>query len=584
MTERFELKLDRSGDQIDFTAFGRHIPEAGTALQPRQRPGVDLDQIERLRQGDAPLGTVTQLSQLVSSWLLGLDLNPQLETAVNALGEEQLRVIFHIDERLRKDAELGDLLADLPFELLTLQGDIVPLVLSPRIAAFIHRLSKVPSARPAGMPRTAPLRVLMVHANPLSLGGQVPSPAPLRDAIEALAAEVGPNLVEVDILTREAGPGVIGEPTRDGLWQALRGGIYHVLVFLGHGGREQLRDDVLPLALLYLESEDGSRQNPVRADVLATELHNNPIPVVLLVGCLTAAEVPAGERDSVLGAMPVAMRGNQGMAQALVNSSSGVQVAVGMRYRLESDDALDFLGEFFESLLRTEPGDVDAAVHAGRERLHAADRFPGTYSAPVVYRVMGEEPMFGFLAAPPQVVVKEKFQKPRTIFWQMIAAAGSEETVQAAGTALANVDAELVADMVAQAPLLLPVYQIAGPNEAVEMPVRLHGTLTPDVIEGKLVIEGEGVAIAGVVASDAARNSGYRVLPEIEGSEAFFRIQPRDDHDGSPLPEGEIMTVTVQVGDRTGVVYPVRIEILEVEPHAVIGPVNNAVIVPPAAR
>ncbi len=583
MTERLELRMNRNGDDIDFTAFGRHIPGAGQALLPRQKPDIEPDQIERLRQGNAPLGMVNQLTHRVSSWLLGVDLKPLIDAAVSNLGNERLRFVFHIDERLRKDPDLGDFLADLPFELLTLNDNMVPLVLTPQIAAFIHRLSKVPSARVTRTSRSAPLRVLIVHANPESLGGQVPSPGPLRDTIAALSQEIGPNLVEADVLSREDGPGVIGLPTVDGLWTALRGGIYDVLVFLGHGGREQLRDDVLPLSLIYLESRDGSRQEAVRADVLATELHNNPIPVVLLVGCMTAAAVPADIQDALLEIMPLAMRGNQGMAQALVNSSSGVEVAVGMRYRLEGEDALDFLREFFKSLLRTEPGNVDTAVHAGRERLHAISGFSGAYSAPVVYRVMGEEPMFGFLAAPPEVVVEERYQGIREAFWSLLGQTGSEETLRTVGATLANSDAELVEKMTKKAPLLMPVHQIAGRNEVVSVPVRLHGALNVDVLEGKVVLAGEGGTLGPIETSDAARESGFRVLDDRDGEDVFFRIQRRGDQNQGPLPEDEIMSLTVNVGDQTGMIYLVAIEILDVEPGAVICPVNNAVIVPLAA-
>jgi hypothetical protein len=580
MTEQFELRMNLNGDQVDFTAFGRNLAAGGQPLQSRQKPPLDTELVERLRQGDAQLGLITTASQLVSSWMLGVDLGHLLDTAVNNLGEEKLRVIFHIDDRLRKHPELGDVLADLPFELLVLGGDIVPLVLSPRIAAFIHRLNKVPSASSSPVTRAAPLRVLIVHANPLSLGGQVPSPAHLLERIVELGAEIGPSMIQLDILSREEGLGAVGLPTSDGLWNTLRRGSYDILVFLGHGGREQVRDDVLPLSLLYLESEDGSQSEAVRADVLATELHNNPVPVVLLVGCLTAAEVPTAIRDDVLGAMPVAMRGNQGMAQALVNSSSGVQVAVGMRYRLESDDALDFLIEFFESLLQTAPGNVDASIHAGREKLHAANRFPGAYSAPVVYRVVSEEPMFGFLAAPPQVVVDPVFQTARSLFWSQLAglSIANLAVVNSLRDVLCRLETELVQKMGEHGALLVPEWRLGSPGEAVEVPIKLHGAVNVDELEGNLVVDGPDTVITNLAASGSIQDS-YLVLSAQDGNQAFFRIQ-RKPASSNPLPEGEVMTVRLQLGASAGVLYPMNIDLSRVVPRVPLSPVNSVVIVP----
>src|SRR5262249_23833827 len=91
-------------------------------------------------------------------------------------------------------------------------------------------------------------------------------------------------------------------------------------------------------------------------------------------------------------------------------SDSGVQLAVGMRYKLDTDLAKEFLVQFFDALLgAANRGNVEAAVREGRTRIYQSYPNLSSWSAPVIYRnldksnaSLGKEPMFSFLRSPPK--------------------------------------------------------------------------------------------------------------------------------------------------------------------------------------
>ena len=146
---------------------------------------------------------------------------------------------------------------------------------------------------------------------------------------------------------------------------------------------------------------------PVTADKLAVLLRSHPVPTVLLIGCLTAVD-PADPRPNAaqiralaLAATPQWMRGSLGVAQAFVDSEAGVQFAVGMQYRLEQDNAVGFLNEFFFSLLHGNPGHVRGRGARGARAPAFGSPQPQSWSAPVVFRALDDEPMFAFLARLP---------------------------------------------------------------------------------------------------------------------------------------------------------------------------------------
>ncbi len=585
MNKDFTLQMRPDPNGIAITAqFAPSFPQAGKNLDIRAIPQLPDNETNALRFGDANQAVVDNMTKAVSNWLLGKDLETPLETALSQLSpQEKLRLIFYVDERLRADPNLGVTLADLPFELLKLPGDAVPLILSPKLGAMLHLLEKVPFASVSTTQRTPPLRVLIVHANPKFLGGQVPNPLPIRQQILDLGAALGPNRVEVDVLSRVQGEGVVGLPTRAGLWTRLHDfPAYDILIYLGHGGTDQTFQDLAPIAFLQLEDANGEKPDRLTPDVLAAELQNRPVPVVLLVGCLTAAEVPANELDGLKEAMPRAMRGNQGVAQALVNSSSGVQLAVGMRFRLETNDAQVFLASFFRSLLKYNPGNVEAAVHLAREELNAISPFKGSPASPVVFRVLSDEPMFEWLVRHDLILPDPKLLQLRDIFWRDLAAQSAQSPSVALDSrrqVLDRLQDQIIADMCTHGPVLAAMWKDAAPDDTVSLPVVLRGQLELRELEGKLIVDGAGAAIQGLEGTTALRAAGYRLLRELEGSQAYFRIQPRDNATGKP-PEGALMEAQVKLAPTPGVIYPLTLEILQREPAHPLGLLNNAIIVP----
>jgi hypothetical protein len=584
MKNDFLVEIARDVNGIAFTAFGKTLAQMGQKLAPRTPPNLPTVLIDELRQGNPSPNSVLDATNRVSQWVLGNDLHPYLNAAILGPSGEPLRLIFSIENELRRHADLGDVLADIPLELLLLPGDIVPLVLSPKIAAFIHLLDKLPCAQTSITQRNPPLRVLMVHSNPQELGGAVPDPFQIRQEILQSGQHLGSGLVEVDVLSRKTGNGVKGLPTREGLWEQLRdvSRSYDILVYLGHGDRAQSREDLPPLGLLYLETTNGVAGDPVTADILAGELYNNPVPVVLLMGCLTAADLPTGLGTQILARMPKAMRGNQGVAQALVNSSSGVQIAIGMRSKLESDDARHFLQAFFESLLHDKPGNIEAAVHAGRRKLHAVSPYYASWSAPMMFRVLSDEPMFDFLASPPAITIDAKDQGYRTLFWNWLAGRSLSkdmpEPITSLTQGLKDLETQLKQTIQTRAPLLMPEWQIGLRDQTIKLPIQLYGQLNVDKLEGNLVVDGEGISIVKVESSPELR-IGYLLYPAIDGSQVHFRIERKSAGSG-PLPQGLLMDAFLKLGSATSVRYPVNLSELKSHPHSMVCPGNSVVIVP----
>ena len=228
-----------------------------------------------------------------------------------------------------------------------------------------------PRRRPPGAVAAAqswPFKVLLVRAFPPDLD-PVPEVAPLVGKILAAGAAYGAGMVQVDVLSREA---AIDRPAT---WAAFKERLqeeknYNMLVFLGHAELAPALAGGEPVAQLYMEAEDGQGSQPIDAPQLARLLADCPVDVVVLAGCLTAAEPVAGAVRARSGA--------QGVAQALVNSSdAGVEVAVAMRTELRTTAAVTFLQSFFKSLLNPKPnakgvvsgGNIDTAVRAARTEL-----------------------------------------------------------------------------------------------------------------------------------------------------------------------------------------------------------------------
>ncbi|MCW5853651.1 MAG: CHAT domain-containing protein [Anaerolineae bacterium] len=390
----FKIDMTPDGDRVRLRLTDRANP-AGRDFAPRPLPQIAAEVLDRLRQDEATAEEVAVIQQALAEWLLGGGVDAFLQAALAALTENnRLRLVLNIHP------QLWSALSELPFELLPWGND--PLLLHPKVASLVYQLPETGAAAPLDAP--TPLRILLVRASPDDLG-PVPKGAPLRDRWTALGqgGNGGGPRVQVDLVSRDE-PGTLGAATWTTVRQRLKETRYHLLVYLGHGQVDLSTSSAAGALMLEAQPDTQGRvySSPVRAATLATWLHNYPTPVVVLASCLTAFEGVDERRQAVFTRLaPAWARGNQGVAQALVNSPSGVRVGIGMRYNLNIEAAETLLGTLVESLLQTEGGDIEAAVRAARLEMQASDDTSPAWSAPVVFTAPGPPLVLPGLAAPP---------------------------------------------------------------------------------------------------------------------------------------------------------------------------------------
>lgn len=544
------------------------------------RPPFQLSEpeIAELRRGDAQPALVQQVEDRLHHWLVVNGIGPYVAQNLPGPAIDRLRLVFSINERLEAT------LADVPIELLEVNGDI--LALRPDVD-IVHLLPRTSAAQGSVAPPDWPLRILIVRSNPGDLGGAVPAATPMCDYIQQIGNQQGPALVRIDLLSNE--PGATQPPTWEALREQLRKVGYHVLVYLGHGDLVETFVGLPPSGVLQLESSDGQTHVSVSSEQLKYALQNRPVPAVLLVGCLTAAQVPANIRALIDQELPRWMRGSQGVAQALVNSQGGPQFAVGMRYRLDDQAAEAFLRAFFRSLIELAPGDLEAAVRSGRRELHAISPYPPSWSAPVIFRSPGEEPTFPFLArlpALPPDPADERDQSYRQSAWsalvQLPRSTRRPESEAFPREVLAEAERRLIERAVGKGAAVLIIGDAeAQPNQLVKVQIRLHGQLDVRTVEGKLLATTQGVTFQSLTRTQALKDSGFHVLAQVDGGEVFFRIVRDGIMGNAILPEGPLFEATLSVGEAFSVIYQITLEHIETEPQRIVRSFSNAILVPP---
>ena len=602
MSLEFRIDIAPNGQNLRLNLLSKMpgVPDAG---QPFVRtlpiPNLSDADLDDLRRGNAQKPVVDQVTEHIRDWLLNVDLDPYLRTALAGPPGESVRLVFSIN-----DEELRTKLSNVPFELCSLSGGgAVPLALHGKVASIVHLLPKVGVPPLAPNSGTWPLRVLIVRSNPLDLGGSVPPAAKTREEIhEVIDAQpkLDRDLVQVHVLSSEVSPDLAGKPTLDNLKKQLQKIPYDILVYLGHGDLLPVYQGLTPVGVLQMETEDATAHVTVPFDQIAVLLHERPVPVVILAGCLTAAEISAELKADVEKNIPQWMRGSQAVAQALINSESGVQFAVGMRFRLETEDAGRFIRAFFNTLLlgqpepfKVPPGHVEAAVRAARRELYLGRPNSYSWSAPVIFRSLGQEPMFPHLASPPESVCPntEQHQSLRAIFWEQLSklAWNLREVPQSGAETvrglLQNVEQQYVQSVLAKAPCFIVPGCIEGRHEGtVTVPVNLHGKLNVDELRADLVFGGGLVKVKSLEASQQLLDSGYQMLSLAKGDYASFYIEKAGssgDQSSRGLPEGILLNATIELGQSYQVVYPASVNIKKIEPGQPVCTGNNAIIVPP---
>lgn len=551
--------------------------------------------VDELMRGEltGPEGAdfVAKVTKQVSEWLLDPDLGPYLTLTLQNVAEHQARLIFATDERLDDIMNFSEV----PIELVTPEGGTA-YALDHRFAAVVHLLG---SRRESETPASSlywPLRVLVFRANPKDRD-LVPEAAPISEHIRTLGASLGVGAVQVDVVSSEPAVGVRAsvEEFRTRLGASLDP--YDVLVFLGHGNVVDEFGRRRPS--LRFEAGDGRGGQDVPAKDLADILQEHPVPVVLLVSCLSADKVASlsdDERQELRRDVIEWMRGNQGVAQALIaNDAARVQVVLGMRYRLESSDADRFLRAFFDSLLKLKPGHVEAAVRRARGELNQST-FPAAYSAPVMFRAYGgtAEPLFPFLGSKmPGCMVPRGSWHLRELFWDDLQRLPLDvRQAVDASTALEflkQTERALIAEATDQPgtslvlPEVAPEAVLQRPGATVSVPIRLYGEIpVPKLerLEGRLTVNRAPGSLKTAIVSPEMAAAGYELWSQIEGADLIFTLKAKDGADLGRLNDVRLFDVELALGPGTDERYEIAVHGIESTPAASVCPGMSAVIVP----
>jgi hypothetical protein len=301
----------------------------------------------------------------------------------------------------------------------------------------------------------------------------------------------------------------------------------------------------------------------------------------------------------VQGLVPLGMRGVQGVAQALVGSTtSDVHVAVGMRNRLAGDDAERFLLEFFKSLLKSKPGNVEEALHSARMRLYTQSPQKASYCAPVLFSsLQADEPLFGFLGNAPTAPTipssVEAFDRTRGTFWDALVKApwswrsnDADNRIVPFHNVLNSIDNQIAEDLQPHIGSVMPAWSEGQTGTEIgPVPVMLRlpaggAAVSAGLLTGTLIVDHPGVTITDVSLAPAAEQAGYELLAGRSGRPSVrFRIE-RSAGANQPLDDGELMRVKLATtNDVTGVIT-FRVDGFASTPVATWYGGVNAIIIP----
>jgi hypothetical protein len=364
-----------AGPSGDSTEFAHH--PAGT----RHRL-VDLGmRLHRYRPGDITTkATEADTGRHGLLTAIGTELgNAFLAGAAGDALAAQVTVAERHGEQLRLAVEIDDSLEALPWETLTLPGQVEPLALHP----YVQMFRRVPDGGTTPMPQIpGPLRILVAVASPDGPGG-----GPLLD----YEAELARILNAVDPARRQAGAYV--RILNDGTVAAIRDALlqerFHVLHISCHAS---------PGALI-LEDKYGARDDVETSRFIEDALPaGRGVPLIVLSGCSTALPIrtaraihtgDAAEAGSDHAAAPDHGAGETGGEAALGGlarglCSAGVPSVLAMTASVTDTYATALPGTLYRELaIRPQPEALpafcDARRHLERERrrLPASDPTAG---------------------------------------------------------------------------------------------------------------------------------------------------------------------------------------------------------------
>jgi hypothetical protein len=568
---------------------------------------LSADELEQLRIGTPTQEAEEHLIAAVSEWILS---GPVPHILQSALGQGEVRLVLRAYQGLRAQQ-----LANVPFELLRLERE-PPLVIDRRMRALVHALTKKGNPATSSANKTWPLRVLIVRPNPTDIvppatgaaAPTVPLATPIYEDICKLAerwridhfggdgGDATRGQLDVRVLSSE------GEGAAAVTWEATREELESltpdILVFLGHGNLTEGFAGVPPRGELYFEDEQRMSR-PVPDSVIKQELVLNPVPVVLLVGCLTAH---VAELDKKL---PAWMRGGQSVAEALVDSESGVHVAVGMRNCIESTDAREFLAAFFESLLDDRPGkhpgNLECAVRHARNELYQRRPHPASWSAPVIFSSLHPEPIFSFVQTAPPFGDKrdERDDLIRRSAWDKLSSqplSGRTSALQVIYDHLRKAERDIRARAHDRGEALLepgrvtddpqaPTVIECRAGEQVAIGIELTRQIEASWLEGRVVLPPGLQAREPKPSRELEKINGRALFDSAHPGELVFRLEAQGNvRDGTQiqLPATLLFTFCVTVGPEAPSVHLVCVERVVTEPSRAVFGWINAVLVTPA--
>jgi hypothetical protein len=596
MIDECRIDVRNQGPQIELEVSAKLFAHPQVYVRPTL--DVTADEFDQLRAGNATRLLVDNVTARISKWLQDPDFDLPTVLGLGAAEECRSRIVFNVssirDDKLRYE------LADFPIEMATPKGDAQPLSLHRRVSSIVHQLAKV-GRPPASAAMGWPFKVLITRAGPTDLA-PVPAAAPIVKEVRGLRPDLtAAEQIQIDVLSTEPGGPFVGPPTREALRKQLSQG-YHLLVFLGHGNVQEIPGMPIPTGQLQLENIKR-QSDPFEARKVATLLHEFPVPVVLLIGCLTAGDLTADQLQLFEAELPKWLRGSQGVAQALINSTSGVQCAVGMRYRVDGDDARLFLLSFFQSLLvapakevASELGNIEAAVKTARHALDASGKQLLSYAAPVLFRTLGTEPMFPFLAAPPAPCTYEidkEDQAARLEVWEALARVNWSHRKPGEGglydriqKVLARTEAIIFDEVRAHAALIIPerlemdpaLLQI-GPA-VVQVPIVLQKSISISRLQGSIVELSQGSRITNLLLSPTVAAAGFELMLGPLGANVLKFEIAHSAGNSTELAKGLLLTAELAIGSATEAVYQVNIQSLRAQPLVPFCGATNAIIVP----
>lgn len=352
----FELEI-QSGSGRDYPVVVLHSP-AGEARATMHFPfdqialesRLDKLQIALLRSGGRRRRILSAEERAVQEFG---------QTLFDALFTGEIRTRYDVSRehaegegrglRLKLRIQVPELTA-LPWELLY----------DPRSADFLVLSRNTPLVRYVELPRS--IRALQV-APPLRILGLVASPKNLddldvageRDRVErAVAGLRARGMVDLEWLESQT--------WRD-LQGAMRGGPWHVLHFVGHGGFDVNADE----GVIALTGEDGCADYFHASQFGRLLADHRSLRLVLLNACETAR---SGNRDVFSSTASILMQ-------------RGIPAVLAMQYEITDRAAIEFARAFYEAL--ADGSAIDGAVSEARKAISLKAASAVEWCTPVLH-------------------------------------------------------------------------------------------------------------------------------------------------------------------------------------------------------